>query len=148
MFALPLGQLSYALNIMYFLFIYINYRGNNHRKPCAQKHGSKPMGCACHKQNRVPKTMVRNPWFCPCHKHEESYKNPSRACVNGGSICDITITITINIFFFFLFIFFSYIVIFLFSIIPRTSSPIHDPGGHSSSTPTRESSRHHLVNPM
>ena len=48
-------------------------------------------------------------------------------------ICDITITITINILLFFLliffFIFFSYIFIFLSSIIPRTSSPVQDPGG-------------------
>ena len=49
---------------------------------------------------------------------------------------------------FFLFIFrFSYIDIFLFSIIPRMSSPIQDPGCHSSSTGMHESSWHHLVIP-
>ena len=38
--------------------------------------------------------------------HEKSYKNPSRVCVRGGSICNITIAITINIFSFFLLFFF------------------------------------------
>ena len=73
-------------------FSYTNYRGKNHRKPCAQNHGSKPMDCACHKQNRVPKTMVLKPMVLCMSQHEKSYKNPKRVCVKGGSICDITIT--------------------------------------------------------
>ena len=51
------------------------------------------------------KTMASNPWFCACHKHGKSYKNPKRGCVKGGSICDITITI-INILFYFIFFIF------------------------------------------
>ena len=54
------------------------------------------------------KTMGSKPWFCACHKHDKSYKNPKRACVKGGSICDITITIIINIFFFIIFFIFIY----------------------------------------
>ena len=53
----------------------------------------------------ICKTMASKPWFCACHKHDKSYKNPKRACVKGGSICDITITIIINILFFFIFLF-------------------------------------------
>ena len=91
------------------------------------------------------KTMASNPWFCACHKNKKGYKNPNRAYVKGGSICNITIAITINIFsfflLFFLFIVFSYIDIFLSSIIPRTCSPVQGPDGRSSSTRTRESSR-------
>ena len=53
---------------------------------------------------------AQKPWFCACHKHEKSYKNLKRACVKGGSICNITnaTIININIFFFFIFFIFIY----------------------------------------
>ena len=53
------------------------------------------------------KTMGSKPWFCACHKHDKSYKNPKRACVKGGSICNITnaTIININILFRFIFLF-------------------------------------------
>ena len=56
-------------------------------------------------KNVCTKTMASNTWFCACHKHEKRYKNPNRACVKGGSICDITNATIINILFFFIFLF-------------------------------------------
>ena len=57
------------------------------------------------------KTMASNPWFCACHKNKKGYKNPNRAYVKGGSICNITnatiININILVFFIFIFIYFS-----------------------------------------
>ena len=73
------------------------------------------------------KTMASNPWFCACHKNEKGYKNPSRACVKGGSICDITNTTIINIiifvFIFFIFFYFSSVQLLLLKCNNVLSTP-------------------------
>ena len=125
-----------------------------------------PWFCVCHKWNHVHKTMVLAHGFVHVTSLERPIKASTWACVWGGWICDITNTTIINIiifvFIFFIFFYFSSIQSFFFSseqissnltlivissIIPRTSSPVQDPGGRSSSTHTRESLWRHLVNP-
>ena len=105
------------------------------------------------------KTMASNPWFCACHKHEKSYKNPSRACVKGGAQYVISPSPLWSIYYSSLSSYLSCLKCTIFSFssatmflqilnwhLPlfgnfATSSPVQDPSGHSSSTRTRESSR-------
>ena len=67
--------------IIYFRFYVFPFHIQIIEETTIENHVHKTMDCACHKQNRVPKTMVLNPWFCAW----KELLNSSRACVKGRS---------------------------------------------------------------
>ena len=88
MFGLPLGLLLYAVDFMYFLFIFILQRKQPQKMVCTKPWFQAHRFVHVTRKTVCTKTMTSKPWFCACHKHEKSYKNPSRACVKGGSKYD------------------------------------------------------------